>query len=52
MVIRPASIGSNRLIIDSNVDLPAPFGPISEVIPPRGMVKVTLSTTLVPRTTW
>ena len=37
----------SRLIMDSNVDLPAPLGPTIPTTPPRGIVRLTSSTTVV-----
>src|SRR5690606_16189180 len=42
----PLSRGSRRLMIESRVLLPAPFGPMNDVILPLGMVSEMLSTTV------
>ncbi len=43
----PELLFSSRLIIDSRVDFPAPFGPMIAVTPPIGISRDTLSTTIV-----
>ena len=43
--IVPSSGGRSRAIIDSSVDLPAPFGPTKHVSPPAGIETLTESTT-------
>jgi hypothetical protein len=42
----PESSGSRRLIRDSSVDFPAPLGPMMDVMPPRGMMQLTSSSTV------
>ncbi|MDT4861367.1 hypothetical protein FQZ97_959690 [compost metagenome] len=41
----PLSMAMRRLTMERSVDLPAPLGPMIEVMPPLGRLSVTPSTT-------